>query len=92
MVTSESTDNMDDVSNKLNDLELVEVAIGTLTIHCPQAKVGLRCTSDWAAVIVDSLLPVTSDNVDSLLTTGLASWVTSELWWMFRGSSALPDR
>ena len=57
---------MDDMYDKLNDLDNLGVDIGLLTILCPQVNVGLQCTSNLAAAIVDSLLPVASDNVDRI--------------------------
>ena len=37
-VTSNSTENMDDMSSELNVHENLEAAIGMSTIHCPQVK------------------------------------------------------
>ena len=55
---------MDDMPSEWNDLGYFEVAIGMSTIHCPQ--VNVQFTSDLTAAILDLLLPVTSDNVDSM--------------------------
>ena len=64
-VTSDSTDNMDDKSSKLNDLGSLEVAIGVSTILCPQ--VNVQCASDLAVAILDVSL--------RLLPTALTAWM-----------------
>ena len=52
------------MSSKLNDLGNLEVVIGTSTIHCPQ--VNVQKTSNLAAAILDSALPVTPDSIYSI--------------------------
>jgi hypothetical protein len=46
--TTDSTENMDDMSIELYDLNNLEVFIG---IHCP--KIDAQCTSDSMAAILD---------------------------------------
>ena len=62
-VTSDSTDNMDDMSSELNDLGNLEVAIGMSTIHFLQ--VNVQCTSDLVAAMLDLSLSGPSDSNDS---------------------------
>ena len=54
---------MDDTSSELSDLGIIEAAIGISTILSLQAY--LRRISSLAVAILDSLLPVISDNVGS---------------------------
>ena len=50
-VTSDRTENMDDMSSELSDLGNIVIAIGILTIHSMQAN--LQFTSGLAAAILD---------------------------------------
>ena len=55
-VSSDITENMDDMSSELNDFETLEAAIGISTIHYLQ--VNVQCTSDLAATMLNLSLPV----------------------------------
>ena len=60
-VTSCSTDNMNDVSGELNDLEHTSAAFGSLTTF--SLKAYIQCTQGLAVTMLDLPLPVTSDDM-----------------------------
>ena len=76
-VTYASIGSMKDTFSQLSDLRNIGVAIGLATIHSLQAYI--KCTYGWVAAILDILLPVTSNNVES---RGDRFSLLSDLWIM----------
>ena len=59
-VAPDNVGNRDYMSSELSDFGIIGFAIAISTVHSLQAYI--RFTSGFAAAILDSLLPVTSDN------------------------------